>query len=363
MRFLMFRSQVTPQGLDFEPREGEPAKYQIFADIKAYLDYSKEHLLHPQAAFDLAVDSIASRIFHLPDAKDHKEIYSAQCTIRKSNAESGEEWYEKTRDFKNKFIYCINFNRMSRAVHEAIDNPDNTLISIASFWEVSEFELEQLLNWYHEYGIKLGGVKEPRPDWWGQRIDESERYKALEFEFVKQVHKKLATPSFSYLVNFYESRESLVQDLMREAWRAVLDTSHKSELDTLRLGKTYINTVIHHVAQHYTKHHGKQAFNKDTNIYETIEFSILSDPDMDESKHFFLAHEVNEFHEIEVYHTLEKVLKPEEMTLVMVLNGEEENPAFETFAAGFASRRVAAFNYFKVDAENLRDKIDYLFHG
>jgi hypothetical protein len=359
----MFRSQLTPQGISFIPREGEPARYSIFQDINDYIKMSTESLLHPQAAVDLVMSSIALRILHLPQAPDHKEIYSSQCTVRKTNTDTGNEWYEKTRDFKNKFMYCINFNRMSRAAEEAIDNPKKTLISIASFWDVSEYELEQILNWYYETGQKLYGAKDRRPEWWGQRIDEVARYKALEFEFVKQVNKKLATPAFSYLVDFYESRESIVQDLMREAWRAVLDTSHKSELDTLRMGKTYINTVIHHVAQSYTKHHGKQAYNKQNDTYETIEFSLLSEPDMDESKHFFLAHEASEYHEIEVFHTLDKVLADNEMTLVRVLTGDLDIPEFENYASGMSSRRIAAFNFFKVDAENLRDKLGYLFHS
>ena len=361
MRFLMFRSQLTPQGIRFIPREGEHAKYHIFEDMDNYIKYSTERLLHPQAAVNLAIDSVALRIFHLPRARDHKEIYSSQCTIRKTNVETGSEWYEVTRDFKNKFIYGINFNRMSRAVSEAIDKPNATLISIASYWEVSEYELEQLLNWYHETGLGLYGAKEPDPTWWGQRIDEVQRYQALELQFKRQVNKKLGTQAFSYLVDFYESRDSLIQDLMREAWRAVLDTSHKDELDTLKLGKSYINSCIHHVAQHYTKHHGKQVYNKENDTFETVEFSLLSEPDMDESKHFFLAQEVSEYHEIEVMHTLQKVLSPKEMVLVKILTGEEVNSEFEDYASGQSSRRIAAFTFFNVDAENLRDKFDYLF--
>lgn len=361
MRLLMFKSQVTQNGISFEPQPGDPAKYLVFEDIHKFLQYSKEVLRDAQPAYDLIEDTLGYRMFRLPQAKDYKDIYSDQCSIRKSNGESGEKWYEKTRDFKNLFIYCLNFNRMSRAVGEALDNPRIPLIAISSRWEVSEYELEQLLNWYHQTGKQKYGEKVADPFWWGQRIEEALRYKKLEFEFVHQVNKKLATPSFSYLVDFYESRESLIQDLMREAWRAVLDTSHKEELDTIRLGKTYINTVIHHVAQHYTKHHGKQVYNKDNDTHETVEFSLLSDPDMDESKHVFLAHEVSEFHEIEVLHALQKILNDAEMALVRVLLGDTKNEEFEVYAKKLPSRRIAAFNFFQVDAESLRDKFGYLF--
>jgi hypothetical protein len=357
MRQILFSPQVTST-LKFESRPEDKARHQIFPDIRDFLQLTEGLINDLSFGYKMVESLMAYRVFGLPEAKTPKQIYSDQCAVRKES-ENGKEWYERTKVFKNLFRVNLSFSRFMKAVHECIDSgapvPD-----VAKRWDVSVYELELMVTWYHNYGSLAYGQKAPNPAIWIQVIDEEERFKRLEPLFKQHAAYQFRGPKFSYLINFYECQDSLVQHIMPVAWQAVLATAHRPEVESLKMGKQLINTCMHHVAREITESMNKQEYDAESDTNIAVELPLFANPEIDEGKHPSLAVENDEYRESEVTMTLQKVLNMEERHLVDVLTGVEVNDEFERFAVNVPSRRLAAFQFFKVDPSALRVKFSVL---
>jgi hypothetical protein len=357
MRQILFSPQVTT-ALKFESQPEDRARHQIFPDIRNFLNLTEDLINDLNFGYKMVESLLAYRIFCLPGAKTPKQIYSDQCAVRKES-ENGKEWYEKTKVFKNLFRVNLSFNRFMKAIHEAIDSKAN-VEDVAKRWDVSVFELDTMVSWYNQHGVQAYGKKAPNHAIWAQVIDEEQRFRNLESLFKQHALYQFRGPKFSYLINFYECPDSLVQHIMPVAWQAVLATSHRPEIESLKMGKQLINTCMHHVAREITESMNKQEYDKESDTNVAVELPLFANPEIDEGKHPSLAVENDEYRESEVTLTLQKVLNSEEKQLVDVLMGVQVNDAFERFAVDVPSRRLAAFQFFKVDPSALRVKFSVL---
>jgi len=354
--------------LCFQP-SNESAKYQILGDIEKFRMYSS--MLANQSHIDTLLEkTLACYLCYLPQAPNGKEIYQLRVCIHKEN--SGEDgkptlesqaWYEQCGTFLALCYGSINWVRMSRAFCNMADNKNANVKEVAKRFDVCESELSQIFKWYTERGMALYGAKRTNASWWGPCVDEEERMNAIHHEAMKHASHKLSSGKFSYLSDLYEDRMVLIDELLQRIWQAVLYTVNKPEVESLKLAKSYINTEIHHLAHHYTSTNNKQLWNPISKKYDIMELQILSNPEMDESKHACLEDltQADEYREIEMNIDLEKHLSANELQLVRVLGSFDSDQGFEVFATNKPDRRMAAFEYFGVNEKRLKKSLAPLF--
>jgi len=357
MRSTLFK---TEQIVKFTSKPNETAKYSVFPDLEKYHRLS-DKLVQKEHVIPLLEKTLGS-FLNLPNTPDGRKLYQVRLNVFSENdSDAGAEWFQ----FAGILIYLIRrslpWTRVSRALSKAIECPDEPLNAICDRFEVSEYEILELKRWYETRGIQMYGLKESNSEWWTQICDEEERFKAIYMDVVKHSSRKLAHPNFRYLSDIYEDRTVLIQELVQKAWQAVVMTAHKPQVESLKLAKSYINSEIHKLAVHYTKTQSRQTFNEETGMYEMQELQLINNPDIDEGKQIFLSDTDEEYHNFEVEHALEENLSERQLKLVRVLSDSFIDPAFEIFADG-KDRRKAAFQYFKVNEDELRESLGQLLN-
>lgn len=360
MRNALFK---TEQIVKFTSKPGETAKYCVFSDLEKYHVLSNK--LTQQEHVTPLLEKTLGSFLNLPNTPDGRKLYQVRLNVFSENdGEAGEEWFT----YAGILIYLIRrslpWTRVSRALSQAIDCPQEPLKAICDRFEVSEYEIGQLKRWYETRAIKIYGVKAKNTEWWTDICNEEERFKAIYMDVVKHSSRKLAHPNFRYLSDIYEDRTVLIQELVQKAWQAVVMTAHKPEVESLKLAKSYINSEIHKLAVHYTGTQSRQTFNEDTGMYEMQELQLINNPDIDEGKQVLLSDTDDEYHNFEIEHALETNLSERQLKLVRVLSDAFIDPAFEIFANGKdgKERRNAAFEYFKVNECELRESLGQLLN-
>jgi hypothetical protein len=360
MRQQIFGLNSIPLAMLFHSDPLDTAEHQIISDIEKIYLYSKQ-LTNQLHVFTLIEKAIGFYLLWLPEIKNGKQLYQLRVKIRNNNPGDVESlWYNQFGFFQECCYGTIRWIHFSRALHGVIEHPED-MVEICKTFSVSQSEIQQFYDWYLTRGKTNYGEKRPAPLWAQLECNEEDRFKELYTEFRNHASKKLASSKFSYLTNLYEERPVLIHQLLQRAWIAVVITAHKPIIDSLRLGKSYMNTFIHHLAASYTTK-GKQLLNPATGLYENQELQLLNDPNMDESKHLCLAQEDEGYAEVEMAHTLAQHLNAKELTLVQVLAGYVEHKSFEKFAETKPDRRLAAFEFFGVSPEDLRECLMPLFH-
>ena len=355
MRSPLFRLSEAPEVLRFNTKPGDTAKYKVLNDVREFFSYSQQ-LTDNQHVITLIEKLLARCIFQVK-ISGHS-IYSLLVTIKNNNPNGvGEEWYRQADRTYGLAESTIAWVRMSRAACDLHRNPGSNVEDIAKKWEVSGFELEQIHNWFIKRGIVHFGACQAKPRWYGQICDEETRFTDLTKEYMLHAGSKLSLPSFSYLSDIYEDRTVLVHQLLERAWIAVICTAHLPQVESLKLGKTYISKGLHHLAKLYTSTNKKQEWNEETQTYEIMELGLLNNPDMDESKHGCLSQHDDMFEEVELLHLLDSSVCPRHLDLIYALTGHHINPRFEAFATNKPDRRLAAFEFFKVSEAELKESI------
>ena len=359
MRHQLFTLE-TPVELRFTALPDDTARFSVLDDVKKFQEYSKSLLPNANRVDTLIERTLGHYLLNLPGAGDGRRLFQLRKEVEKENSKNlAKAWAEQYSQFQTITGSTRGWVRFSRACWNAIVRPDLSTEEIAKKWEVSAFEVSQMVSWYNKRGKSLYGevptiISPEGYFWYGDICDEEARFNELHIELRNHASKKLASPSFSYLSDIYESRTELIYRLLDRAWHAILYTAHKPAVESLKLAKSYMNTGIHHLAAEITESNGKQVFNEQTGVYEIMELGLIDNPEMDESKHEFLKCEDEEFCNVEIKHTLETMLNPREHELVMVLGGFVINEQFEQFANSRPDRRVAAFEYFKVQEQDLK---------
>lgn len=348
----------TEQVVKFTSKSGDTAKYCVFSDLEKYYELSSK-LVQQEHVIPLLEKTLGS-FLNLPNTPDGRKLYQIRLNVFSENdTEIGEEWFK----YAGILIYLIRrslpWTRVSRALSNAIERPNEPLNAICDRFEVSEYEIKELKSWYETRGIQMYGSKKADSEWWAEICNEEERFKAIYMDVVKHSSRKLAHPNFRYLSDIYEDRTVLIQELVQKAWQATVMTAHKPQVESLKLAKSYINSEIHKLAVHYTKTQSRQTFNEDTGMYEMQELQLLNNPDIDEGKQVFLSDIDEQYHNFEVEHALEENLSERQLKLVRVLSDAFIDPVFEIYADG-KDRRKAAFEYFKVNEDELRDSLEQL---
>lgn len=364
MRLPLFKLD-TPESLKMHSEVTCNAKFKVLDDIQNFQNYSRQ-LLQNSLHVDTLIEKVISfHVLGLPKIASGREIYSHRKQIEHGNTrEISDQWVDQFTVFKTLVGYTLGWIRFSKACCQALSNPTQNTKDIATRWEISPFELNQLVVWYNTRGEKLYGIFNSSNLSWHEEIcDEEARFKELYPELRNHASKKLAGPSFRYLSDLYEGRDELIWRLMDRAWQAILFTSHKPITESLKLAKAYINTEIHHIAIAITSSNNRQVYNSETNTYEIMELGLIDNQEMDASKHEFLWSEDEGFATSEIQHTLDTHLTPKENELVKVLGGFIENPEFEEYAKTKPDRRMACFEYYGIQEQDLKDFLPELLCG
>lgn len=356
-RTTLFKTEST---VKFTPQVNETAKYSVFSDLEKYHKFSG--LLTQQEHVTPLLEKALGSFLYLPNTPDGRKLYQIRLNVFSENDnKQGEDWF----NYAGVLIYLIRrslpWTRVSRALSQAIECPNDSLDSICDKFEVSKYEIMELKQWYETRGSQIYGIKKSNPEWWINICNEEDRFKKIHLEVIKHSSRKLSHPNFRYLSDIYEDRAVLIQELVQKAWQAVVMTAHKPEVESLKLAKSYINSEIHKLAVHYTGTQSKQVFNEESGMYEMQELQLINNPDIDEGKQVFLSDTDEEYHNFEVEHDLKENLKEDELKLVRVLSDAYIDPAFEIYADG-KDRRKAAFKYFKVNEAEFRESLGQLLN-
>ena len=354
MRQPIFSGPI-PVSLQFKTSPEDPAKLRVLDDVNTFVAYSQQ-LKDRTELIPLVEMTLGYMLLELPKIKTGREIYQLRLAIKKANpGPVGEMWYEQFGNFQEIIRNSRGWFHLGRALWQMVNMPDSSIGATAERFMVSEDELTQLVNWYHLRAKKFYGEAIDGSSWWGPDCcDEEDRFRAIYPELRKHANMKLASPSFSYLSDLYEDRNALIDQLIAaQGWYSVLITAHRPQVESLKMAKQNINTGIHHLAVEYTSH-GKQQWNETTKTYEVMELGLLSNQEMDESKHACLAEEDHGFEEVLLRADLEAHLNPREYQLVRVLGGMATHEAFENFAQSRPDRRLAAFEFFGIDMAELK---------
>jgi hypothetical protein len=355
MRSPLFKLSENPEVLRFVTKPGDSAKNKVLRDVIDFFTYS-EQLTNKQHVNSF-IEKLLARCIYQVKISGHS-LYSLLVAIKNNNpGPLGEEWYKQADRVYSFAESTLAWVRMSRAACNYHRHPESNPEEIASKWEVSVFELKQLNRWFIERGINHFGESEAKERWYGDICNEEDRFQDLTNEYLKHAGSKLALPSFSYLCDIYEDRMVLVHQLLERAWIAVICTAHLPQVESLKLGKTYISKGLFHLAKLYTSTNKKQQWNEELQTFEIMELAFLNDPERDESKHDCLRQMDQGFEEVELNHLLDESLSPRHLDVVHAILGQKVNPSFEKFAETKADRRLAAFEFFKVSESELRESI------